>query len=798
MPNPTIMLKNDLTIPVVVYDAFQPDPHASSTAETFFGTLTRLATVLPGSSQQIAPIHTPISTYLVYDQQGGPIARGVTLGMAPVTFTVDQTDVDRIAATGRFLDFLTANSGNSVATNFNQLLSANDAALKVNKFFQNDAPADYRSCTFVSYMMVLASRASSGGRPEYAVYSLSRLCNSLGGTWPPGFPDIDVTNFTCRDENGTLILGGDTYLRDLVFAPDATQFIRPMLPSGLVRTELDFHYAVDAGIFGTRITFFPGSLQVVNGLRLNNPTVSLDISPLFAFAVFTAKATIPFSLFGKSFNANVSMVIDNAEAEVGVVLDGDHSSLLTPPIMKGVHFDEFGVGMGVFFEPPSYVLGVEGKFHIGDGGNIVQFDDDTFVVVCRMDGDVPDPQYIAFNVPSLSLGDLIAIFTNRSIDLGIPIKAKDLAFYWNENPMEPVALPDGSLSEAGYGFRGYLDFFGLSFYADMKLDLNGVSGRAMMAPWMVGPLRLSGDSPGVAIKVDANGNPIQNNQIATDKKTRDAIAGARSALLVERGGPWLSIDTGGSPYVGIDFAVSLFDVVNQSVKASIDSSGIHFELDYGSAISGTMVCVLSDSGFRSDFSFGIDEHVSGPSIAGYSLGSIHLQATCGVTIEVSDSKSSFQAGFDFEGASVSLGWIDLPGVGRISDLLSQIKDAVVDYVEQQAMDIFGLGDAKKLLALVMKGVIDDLAKNVPYVGQLLKFAYNLLPGDAAGLLKGAGFAVNDVASTLSTVYNCVPDDVRNILGNVGFPADQISGAISSVLHEIPDPLHYIPDIPSPF
>jgi hypothetical protein len=842
MPNPfpTVTIHNELDVPVVLYDAFQSDPHAPSNAETLLGTLTRLATVKASSSEAITPIHGPISAYLAYDSNGGPIAREFTMGTGPVTRTIDQKDTDRIAATGRFVDLINADP--RVAKSFQALLNGERAALAVTAFFQHDAPAEYKDCTFVSYLMVVAARARKpGAEPvESATYSLSQLCNSLGGRWPSVFPDITVRNFTCHNENDSFVLSGDVAVRDLPFVPEATSFIRSILPDS-VRATLQFHYGLDLGVLGTRIMFSLPSISLVDGVRLDNPTITLDISPLFEFAVFTAKATIPFSLFGKTFKANVSMVIDNAEAEIGVVLDGDHGSLLAPPVMKGVHFDEFGVGMGFFFEPPSYVLGVEGKFHIGDGSgsSIVQLDDDAFALVCRMDGDVPDPQYIAFNVPKLELGDLITIFTNTSVDLGVPITASDLSFHWSENPLEPVALPDGSLSDGGYGFSGNLDFFGLSFYADMQMDLNGVRGRAAMAPLSLGPLTMTGDGLGVSIKVDANGNPIRNNQIATTKQMRDAIAKATTTQLVAPGGPYLAIDTGGSPYLTLSAGVKLFDVFSESIKASVASDGIRFELDCGAVLSGTMKCTLHDfHNLQCDFTFGIDKSISLPSVGGFGMGSIPLRAQCNATLEVDASGGdvvvSVKAGFDFEGVSMSIGPFKLDSdTAGISGLVSRITEEAVDYAAGHAGDLLGLNNLGQWAQWVGNGMIQGVESVVkvlsglgmpidnvanllgscgfpadralkelmnefsPAASQLASYLQNsfrLPAAPAAALLRDARFLAGDIGSALSSVYGCGPDAVHDILQGAGFSAGEIGPVLTTIWPGI-DPTHW--DLPSP-
>src|SRR5690606_3637405 len=98
------------------------------------------------------------------------------------------------------------------------------------------------------------------------------------------------------------------------------------------------------------------------------------------------KADIPFHIFNSPpFTAQIAMTIDNIEAEVGVEITGNTTTLLTPPVIKGLHIDSFGVGLGLFFEPAGFAIGVDGKFHIGDQKERILLDDDQFAIVCQME-----------------------------------------------------------------------------------------------------------------------------------------------------------------------------------------------------------------------------------------------------------------------------------------------------------------------------------------------------------------------------------------------------------------------------
>jgi len=793
---PGITVQNQLDLACVVYDAFQNNPGATPSADDFFGTLTPLATVTGGTSQTIAPIHGPISTYLMYTTDGAPIAREVTLGASPATFAISTADTARMTATGQFVDFITDHPQDTLATTFAALLTAAKPIPNVNGFFKTHAP--YQVCTFVSYLMTIAARAKPAGKPvQDTTCSLKQLCNYLGGTWPPGFPDIAISNFTCNDSNDTLIIGGDVDARSLPFAEIAIPFIQSLLPDPLlVHAKFSFHYGFDAGVFGTAIEFDLPSLNLPGGVHLNKPTLSLNINPLFQFVVFTARATIPFSLFSSPpFTANISMTIDNLEAAVGVVIDGDTSSLLTPPVMRGVHFDQFGVGMGVMFEPPAFALGVQGKFHIGEGANTVALDDDTFVVVCSLEGDVPNPLYISFYVPKMEFADIITILTDVTVELPIPITVTDLSFKWLENPMEPVILPDGTLASMAYGFTGQLAILGWSFYGDIELSLSGASGTLTTAPLSLGPLSLKGNGAGVTIRFDVNGNPIRNNQLATTRAIRDAITHGTTQILVAPGGPSLTLSTSSSPYLSIGGSLSLFELVNDSITATVGSNGISFELDFGSVLHTKMQCKLADfHNFTGTFTYGLDADIPLPTIAGFSLGHISLDVDCNATLVIGTSLDtvslSVGAGFSFEGLGFSVGPFGLNvNISSITSVLSEIGSYLIDH----AAEIFKaiIDDAGRWA----KWVADKIVAGVEDIARGLKIAFNQTLDEAAHILSNVGMGLNDAASALKNAFGAGATDVGHALkgayGDValgvgealkqaGYALTDISSALSSV------------------
>jgi hypothetical protein len=803
---PTISIENKLTETVTVYDAFNDNPGDTSLTN-YFGTLTSLGSVTAGATTSLAPIHGPISTYIIYDSENNPVKRVFTLGTAAQTFEVAQSDVDVITATQNFVELVQNKPDDPEVQQFNALIKNGSASAQaVDSFFAKTT--DYKTCTYISYMLMVVALARTPATktlpPAQQTYSLSALLKYMGIDWPAGMPDIVLSQFYCTDTGSGITLGGQFNVKDVTFGDGVIDNVLAILPAPTMRFTVVVNLQPGLAIGSTELQCVFDTLSIPVGggstIGFQQPTVILSIMPLFKFVVFEIKATIPFSLFGgPTFDAIVAMTIDNVEAEIGVTLDGNGGTLLTPPGIKGLHIDQFGVGMGLFFEPPGFALGVQGKFHIGDGQQVVQLDDDTFAVVCTFEEEVPSPLFLSFYVPQLGLDQVVELFTDQSVSLGFPVSFSDLSFHWAENPLEPVTLPDGTLAPMGYGFSAAMDLFGLGFYADMELDLsNGLQGNAQLAPFSLGPLSLTGDGTGVTIKVDANGNPIQNNTVPQTAAARQAIAQATTKQLVAPGGAEMRVSTSSSPYFTLD-AVLAFLGFHDSIDATIDANGISFSLDFGSVISTEMTCVLKDyQNFSGTFAYGPGYSIPLPVIGGVSLGSIQLiaqiSAALGLTTSTSDVVFTASGGFTFGGLNYQIGPFALDvSISSLSGVLSAIETWLVDNAKTVFADL--VGSAGPWAQAICSGAIEPAAAGAAYVVGVLRNSFGQPVSAIGGLLKGSHYAfddvasavknafgadASDVASVLTTAYQATANQVASALQSVGYTASQIAGALQAV------------------
>ena len=798
---------NSLGFDVTVYDSFSEQDN-----NNYFGTLTSLATVPATKTASIQLIH-PTSVLIVSDTSTNiPLARRI---YSPVLSTgplgVAQADVVAMTQTKDFITFITKNQNDPLTLAFQALWkdSSKPQVTPVNQFFAQRP--DYASCTFATYMIALTYMAelpATKGKPlDQAVYSLSTLVTMLGGTWPSDFPDIVVTNFTCNTKNDVLAILAEIDLNKLPAQSDQVlQFFGSLFSVQKIQVAFTFNYSFSLGVLGTRLSIDLDAMKVPFGgsetLIINKPTVTIDINPLFKFVVFTVTGIIPFNIFGKAFDADVSMLIDNVEASFGVVIKGDNSSLPAPLVMQGVHFDEFGVGIGIIFEPPGTAIGLSGKFHIGEPGSSTQvsLNDDTFVVVCEMVEEVPNPLYISFYVPQMHLTDVLTVFTNATCALDVPVSFTDLSFQWAENPMAPVALPDGSLSNMAYGFSASANILSFSFYGDIAIDLtNGLTADIEMAPLSFGSIfSMGGGGGGKSIKVDASGNPIKNNLLATTAAQQQALKDSTMKQLVPAGGPVLRLQTFTSPFLHLNAYVTLFDAESVHLAADVTSSGIQFDVAFDGVLTSNMSCTLADfHNLAASFQFGIKSSISLPTIAGVSLGSIPLQASVNAhfSLDTSSSDLIFKVGggFDFEGLTRTFGDFTADvNIQKVSDLCS----AIVNYIEQNAEQLFNdlLNTAAAWAGKVQQGVIAAADS----VASVLQNAFNQSASEIASTMKDAGFALNDisgelkqifapdqVAGALKDAFNLSVQEVAQAMQQVGYLADDVAGALKSVFGDDP-------------
>lgn len=787
VPKPAVEIafSNELPFDVVVYDSF-----SSKGKGNYFGTLTKMGTVAAKKSASFQPVHKLADVFIVSQaSDDSPIARFEWLQMEPTkSFTVNQENLTAMTQTFAFIKFLADNPKDALTEQFRTLMKGIGSLSiidKVNKFFKSQAK--YSSATFETYMMGITATAENKGPHSAGTrsYSLSKLVELLGGTWPSELPDIAVSNVEISNVNGNIDFWAVVDVSQVpAQSPQVSKNFRSLLKDDKILVNIVFHYQFDAGALGTRLTAFFPTLPIPIGdsktISIHQPTVSLSINPLFKFVVFEIMGDFPFTVFGQKMDAIATFTIDNLEAHVGIELKDKSSSLPAPPFMKGLHFDELALGMGLFFEPPSFAMGLQGKFHIGDPGKapVALADNNFCIVVGSKDGE-PHPEYLSFYVPKMELPTVLTLFTNSVSGIKTQVQISDLAFQWAADPLKPVVLPDGNLANMAYGFSAAVDILTFRFFGNVSVDINnGLSAVIETAPISLGPIfKLTGNGKGIQIKVDSNGDPIKNNLIRDTLKLKKLLAEAKEKTLVPAGGPQLTLHTNKEPYLSVGAKASLFELEEAEIKALIEDKKMSFELDFGNVLSEKMQCVITDmDNFSGKITYGIDKTISLPVVSSIGLGSIHLVATVDALMKLKVSSNnvtlSVGGGFDFEGEKFSIPEFTVHAhIAKMSDLL----DAIASEIEKEVAKIFSsiVGNVAKWAEWAAKGII----KGVSDLAPVLKAAFKQTLKEAAVVMKGAKVAAKAVAKGLKNAYKAASKDVAEAMHAAKYTVGEISGGL---------------------
>ncbi|OEK00132.1 hypothetical protein BFP97_00755 [Roseivirga sp. 4D4] len=497
-------------------------------------------------------------------------------------------------------------------------------------------------------------------------------------------------------------------------------------------------------------------------LTLSNPAFKINISSALLFQI---SGGIGFDLMGTHILATALMTIGTNQAQVGVSITSDNSSLPSPPGIKGLHLKQFGMIMGVYFTPPGASLGLQGKFTIGEG----QEKEDEFAFVLQVIGPVINPLFLSFYLEEMSLGKVYTLFTDEAgsglIKQMDVVNATNLSFYWAQNV---VVLPDGTVAQPGFGFSAMLKIFNFGAYGAFQISAgNGMRGHAEMSPVnLKGILSITGDGKGIFYKmIEKNGNWVraQNTEI-----NREADLPVKEVAMVQPGGPVIQFSTMSSPFLHANWSITLFDAVNQTVDVTIDTSGATFSLDFNLAKiqKYSLNCTLKDwSNFSAtaSYSFGIDTKVGPFKVLGVDCGTLHvavkLRTSMGMVMSPQVFSLSLTGDFKFMGLGLSMPKLMVTVAPKS---LAEVPAMVIENIKDNAKEIFSeLFDSMEQWAdLVAKGLIDGFES----VEHVLKNAFNATAKEAAKVMQGLGEAAEDVAKALKSV---------------GYAAEEVAGGLKS-------------------
>jgi len=560
-----------------------------------------------------------------------------------------------------------------------------------------------------------------------------------------------------------------------------------------------------------------------NKLALTDPSLSINFSTAIVFKV---SGTLGFSIMGTDILATALMTIGTNAATVGVSIESDNSYFPAPPGVKGLHFKQFGIIMGVYFTPPGVSFGIQGKYAIGDG----QEQDDEFGMILQIVGNVPNPLYLSFYANELSLGRIYTLFTDNAVPASASelevVRANDVSFYWAQTT---VTLPDGTLAAPGFGFSAQLKIFDFGLYGMFKISATeGIQGHAEMSPIdLKGILSISGDGKGIyETMIEKNGTWVraQNTEI-----NRDEDLPTKQVAVVQPGGPVISVTTSGSPFFHANWSITLFDAIRQSVDVTVGIDGASFALEYNLAniAAYSLSCTVKDwtsfSGSAS-YSFGIDTQIGPFRVLGINVGTLNLDISLATTMSITISPSVFSMSLTGAFSFMGIGF-DMPTlyVSVAPSSLAAIPGMVIDHIKDEAKTLFkalfdsmdqwgnmvaqGLVEGYEAVENVLKNAYnatakeaakimsdigdaaEDVAKALKSVGYLaedvaggLEDAFNLGQQGVANVMKAADYAADEVAKGLSTAFNATANEAANILKGAGYAASEVAGGLKNAFN----------------
>jgi hypothetical protein len=523
-----------------------------------------------------------------------------------------------------------------------------------------------------------------------------------------------------------------------------------------------------------------GSVKIPAGgssLVLSNAGVRIEAGALPSFQIY---GSLAFAISGTPVRATARLLLAPTEAQVAMELAAEQGSLPGPPGIKGLHFEQFGVMLGVFFAPPAVDLGVQGRFRIGEEQALRA---DEFAFVLQIIEEVPNLLYLSFYIDKMDLGQVVTLFTDadepdavKSLEI---VKASNLSFHWCEMP---VMLPDGTMTKPGFGFSAAIDILAFGAHAELEVSSLGIRGMAEMAPIDIrGILQVSGDGKGMFRTYEEVGGvwkEIANNAVVRQRPPRPT----RRDTLVAAGGPVVLFNATGSPFVHVSAYVSLFDLVRDSIDMTVGTDGLSFALGYD--IAGiekfTLNCLLTSSGFagRARFGFHIDASIGPIHVLGIDMGSIHLSAGFDAAIALAIDANHFalrlEGGFEFMGIGLNMPTL------TIDVAFSSLKDLpgyAVQQIQNFADEIFEelMGDATRWARMIADGIITGVTE----IAKKLKEVYNLAAEEAARVMRLANQGVEAIAAGLNQVYGLGQDAAAIVMKGAGFAAAEVGRGLIS-------------------
>ncbi|RKQ43139.1 hypothetical protein BXY85_3758 [Roseivirga pacifica] len=648
--------------------------------------------------------------------------------------------------------------------------------------------------------------------------NLASICEKYGIQCPTDFP-ASFTNVSKQDNNNTertLTFKGNLDLSSLSLNPGELKILLGML-GGQSEQPVTVTVTAKADVTATvvNIVFSPPKITPVPDVTLTNCSIEITYTPASNTASVLIKWPFSFTAFNNDLKAMVNMALSATEMELGATISTNTGQTLQLPLApRGIHFQEIGLNGCVLFKPIDlFVIGIQAQFLIGKEYPSAIVKDNNLAFSFIMDGDVPVPQYISFYLQSISVSELINMFTNGGLDLGVPITMENVSCSWyNPELEESLVLPDGTTVYPGYSFEGEADLFGWSFYGALSLNQTGlvvskgVSAKLCMDKFTLGSFfSLTGNGKGYSIKVDANGEPVKTNEMPKSgteyQQIDELLKSAHNKVLVNPGGAELSFSNQNGTEVGgqIDGTAKFLDL-SATIQGHIDKTGIDFNLSLDESIAGfdllqdNMQIGLNKSALQSSIRFKpsspwsitLPENLISEISSASGLGAITLDGNFDGLFKIeTEQDGTINGTFNFSTKFPVIDSIE----GLTFDLdpdkmttMSSVLENVLPYLEDHIADIYGKAFSNP--AEWADAVLRKYIHLPPTVSNTLNYVLNKA--------KSLGLSGTDLNS-LSKVVSSVPMSealpaLKKVYGEL---TAQDMGTIVGKAYNIADPTKFL-------
>ncbi|HBU99748.1 hypothetical protein [Thalassospira lucentensis] len=500
--------------------------------------------------------------------------------------------------------------------------------------------------------------------------------------------------------------------------------IGSMLPTssltGLISLEPgNPSFLLEAGLDGASVC-----VGVPDGphLDIEDACVNIRLTPKNTEAplAFQVAGDIQVPIGDQTFYAQAMLSVDDTEADAGFTLLTSNPSVsggtsvpacvAHPFGINGLTLDSIGGEIGVQFIPFGLDMGLFGTFEIGGE----PYGADKFGIIVDLEDGVPNPTFLYIELETLDMQVLATAFLGASIQTPFfvnDVKISDLTLYWCE---VASTLPNGTVTMPGFAFSGIISIFDFDAYASVQIIQNeGFNGQIQISPIKLPGLSISGDGTGITVKQIYVNDQWETLSYALQNQP---YTKSREHTLVKPDGIVLELSTLSAPYCHVSVIVSLMDIRNEQLEASISQSGaFQFQLEYNFAKieQVTMDCSLTDASTFSgscDLSFGIDEE----------FGPLHIRVISEVQakVELGISADEFlmdvSGDFDFEGETVTIPTFRITSPPASFGSLYQL---IINQIEENYEDLF-----KTTIAFVQKIISEADAEAELLISNATKMA----------------------------------------------------------------------------